>query len=295
MKITPGTIVVGVDGSPSATSALEWAAAQARAEHRPITLVHAVGAVSPAWIDEAIADSREANLGLRQQAQAVLDEAHGIVAKHAPTVEVHEHFRLEDPREVLLELSATAEMIVVGSRGRGPVRRLLLGSVGVALIRHAECPVVVHRPSKPGAVHQGVAVGADGSPESGVVLEFAYRQAALRDLPLTVVHCAWDVPFPVPTIQSGTATEERAEEERLLLSEAMAGLGEKYPEVRVQVELAHGMPENALVAASEKMNLLVLGTRQQKLSTRLIHGSVSLSVLEHALGVVAVVPLIDRS
>ena len=295
MKIKPGTIVVGVDGSESAAKALDWAAEQARVERRQITLVHAVGAVSPAWIDAAVAEPREANLSLRQHAHALLTEARERIEGRAPEVEVQEVFRLEDPREVLLELSATAEMVVLGSHGRGPVRRLLLGSVGVALARHSECPVVIHRPGKTGAVRHGVAVGADGSPESRTVLEFAFRQAALHDLPLLVSYSAWDsrgmfVPgYPV------SDPEANETEDRLLLSESMAGLAEKYPDVRAQVELSHGMPESTLMQLTEKMNLVVLGAHRRNFADRFLHGSVSVAVLERAGCPVAVVPLTDQS
>ena len=107
----------------------------------------------------------------------------------------------QDPREQLLELSKRAALVVVGSRGRGKVRSLLLGSVGVALVRHSACPVVIHRPWNPGMVRNGIVVGADGSEESRSVLEFAYQQAALRNLPLTVLHC-----FPDGQAAMGAAT-----------------------------------------------------------------------------------------
>ena len=84
-------------------------------------------------------------------------------------------------------------MLVLGSRGRGQLRSLLLGSVGVALVRHARCPVVVHRPGHAGTVRDGIVVGADATEESLPVLEFAYREASLRKLPLTVLYSYWDI------------------------------------------------------------------------------------------------------
>ena len=150
-----GTIVVGVDGSPSARRALAWAADQAACERRPITLVHAVGPQGGVWMDQAGFDTRVGLEHMQTASQRLLADARADVARRAPELEVHEILRVADPRDVLLDLSREAAMVVVGSRGRGPMRTLLLGSVGVAVTRHAECPVVVLRPGNPGLVRNG--------------------------------------------------------------------------------------------------------------------------------------------
>jgi len=64
-----------------------------------------------------------------------------------PDVEVRRRVVRDRPAAELVDLSRTARLVVVGSRGRGGVRGLLLGSVGHALIHHAHCPVLVARPS----------------------------------------------------------------------------------------------------------------------------------------------------
>lgn len=285
-----GSIVVGVDGSPSAQRALDWAAHQAEREHLPLSLVHTVGAVTPAWIDRAVADPAAAQDLLRTQAEELLDLSRGEVVRRAPAVEVRTAFRFEDPRETLLEASRTASMLVVGSHGRGRLRRLLLGSVGVALVRHAQCPVVVHRPGNPGRVRLGIAVGADGAPESRPVLEFAYRQASLHAQPLRVVHTYWD--FQAATAEYVMpADPEESQHERLLLAEAMAGMAEKYPDVHAEVEVLRGRPEEALVTLADRMNLVVMGHHHGGRAAQLLFGSVAVAVVEHATCPVAVVPV----
>ena len=92
----------------------------------------------------------------------VLERAREVIARHAAGAEVHECVRIGDPRDVLIDLGTEAAEVVIGSRGRGPVRSLLLGSVGVSLSRHATCPVVVHRPGTEGRVHTGVVAGVVG-------------------------------------------------------------------------------------------------------------------------------------
>lgn len=286
----PGTIVVGVDGSESSHRALRWAVERAVAEHRPLTLVHTIGAVTPAFLDAAIVDAKDARSALYAAGQKVLDDATSAVESTSPGVEVHQWFDLADPRQALLQLSEGAVMIVVGSRGRGQVRSLLLGSVSVAVVRHAQCPVVVVRPGNPGKVRNGVVVGADASPESTPVLEFAYREAALRDLPLTVVDCVWDIHAGTPdaTVPEAPLALESA---RLALAEAMAGLGEKYPEVRVTTRLVRGVPQKTLVGLGKQMDLIVVGAHQHSRISQALFGSVSVGVVEHATCPVAVVPV----
>jgi nucleotide-binding universal stress UspA family protein len=291
MDTPSGTIVVGVDGSPSSARAVAWAVTQAAAEHRAITLVHALHAVTPTSMDAATVPPQEAQEAVRATGHQVLAQARAEAERRSPGLEVHEVLRSEDPRELLLELSREAALVVLGSRGRGKLRSLLLGSVGVALVRHAHCPVVVHRPSHPGTVRHGVLVGADGSEESRVVLEFAYREASLLDLPLTVLHCAWDMNTGTGTGYTMAEPIIDVETERLQLAESMAGMAEKYPEVRVSTEMVRNLPHEALVRMSERMNLTVVGAHQAGRLAQLMLGSVSVAVVEHAKSPVAVVPL----
>lgn len=292
MDVNAGTIVVGVDGSASSLRALAWAAEQAQAERRSLTLVHAINAVTSAYMDTAVLYPREVRESLTAEGREVLGAAREEVARRSHGVEVHEVFRLADPREVLLELSQQAAMLVLGSRGRGTLRRLLLGSVSVAVARHAGCPVVVHRPGKQGVVRHGVLVGADGTEDSLPVLEFAYKQAALRDLPLTVLHCFWDVgteSLGGYIIPSDITVD--LEDEQALLAQSMAGMAERYPEVTVRADISRGQTDQVLLHMAEEMDLVVLGAHESGMVERLLFGSVSVSVLEHATVPVAVVPL----
>jgi nucleotide-binding universal stress UspA family protein len=243
------------------------------------------------WLDQAGVDHRTAVESMRTAAQEMLAAARAIVVAEAPDLDVHEVVRVADPRDALLGLSEHASMIVLGSRGRGPVRSLLLGSVGVAVTRHAACPVVIHRPGSAGRVRHGVAVGVDGSDRMGTVLDFAYRQAALRDLPLTVVHCFWDVPTASTDTRLVDPRSAEVEEQRMVVAESVAGMAEKYPEVRVRTELARGLPDASLVQVAERMNLLVVGAHHGGAASAVLFGSVSTSVVEHATCPVAVVPV----
>lgn len=163
--VPAGSVLVGTDGSSWSQAALVVALDMAGSAGRPLTLIH-VGDTDPSGQD-------------------VLTRARAEAARRAPELEIHAVLRAGDPREVLVASTEHAAVPVVGSRGRGPTRSLLLGSVSVAVTRRAHCPVVVVRPHHPGLVRQRVLVGADGSPESRPTLAFAFQQALSRRLPLT--------------------------------------------------------------------------------------------------------------
>ena len=288
-NVPTGTIVIGVDGSTSSEHALDWAVDQALAERRPLTLVHALGNPTPAWTDLVLANPKMAYASIERDGQEVLTAAATRALKRGPGLQLHQVLEFVDPRSLLLDQSEKAAMVVIGSRGRGPVRRLLLGSVGVALARHATCPVVIHRPSGEDAPKHGILVAADGSPASRPVLEFAYHEAEARRLPLTVMHCFWDIQS-VTTVAYGGGHVDR-ETERLELAESLAGMAEKYPDVEVHETVAHGLPEVLLATAGETRELVVVGAHQGSKAQQLMFGSVSLHVVEHAHCPVAVVPL----
>jgi nucleotide-binding universal stress UspA family protein len=275
----PGTIVAGVDGSASAARALEWAIDQAVREHRPLTLAHAVDPTVAARIAAAGADPVAVQESLQSDANATLARARTRTADRAPELVVHEVTSPSDPRVLLLDLAKQAAAVVVGSRGRGPLASLLLGSVGAAVVRQATCPVVVVRPGNPGVVRNGVLVGIDGTEQSLVPLEFAYQQASLRRLPLTVMHCFGE-----------TGSGQLDDEVRLTVSEILSGLGEKFPDVRTRVELAGGAVAGALVQASRRMDVVVLGAHHGSALGSVMAGSVAISVLEQASCPVAIVP-----
>ncbi len=292
MSIKAGSIVVGIDGSSSSEQALAWAVEQAAVEHRPITLVHGVPPGTPALLDPAGSSPREAReLSLRDKGQEVLDRARQEVQRLAPGVTVYDECRVQDPREALVELSEAASMLVLGSRGRGPIESLLLGSTAVAVVRHARCPVIVHRPMPTSATRGGIAVGADATEDSLPVLEFAYRQAAFRRVPLTVVHSFWYFQQPSAVADVLGDAVAPTSQQRVALAESMAGFAEKYPDVTVHTQMDQGMPERYLLRLADEMDMLVVGAHQGNRAEQFMFGSVSVWLVEHANCPVAVIPL----
>lgn len=267
--IPPGTVVVGIDGSISADRALDWAIDHAVRERRQLTLAHGVEVIGAATLDALTDDGCK-----------LLTRAREHVAERAPGLAVNQAVWTVGARVTLLDLAEEASLVVVGSHGRGPVARLLVGSVSAAVSRQAPCPVVVVRPRNLGLVRHGVAVGADGSPSSATTVEFAYRQASLRGLPLTILHCTEN---PLP----GDTDDDR----RFWAVEPLSGLAEKFPDVRATVELATGAPADQLVHASERMDLVVVGAHHGGRFTALVEDSAARALVERASCPVAVVPL----
>lgn len=296
-EIPAGSVVVGYDASPHSDRALDWAIEQARLENRPLTLIHGVDPAQYNIMNLEGLTETPLSVTLRETSEGMLRDARRRVKGQDPTLEVVTAVRMVDPRAALVEASEDAAMIVVGSRGRGPVARLVLGSVSAALPRHAHCPVVVLRPrGEDEDPRRGVLVGVDDSESAQPAVEYAYRMASLRDQPLTVMHVfhdpMWDEgPRDIPYDTEGY------EQQRLLLDQAVAGMREKYPDVETRFLFSRGLTDDALIRVSRSMDLVVVGPhRRRPFIGRLLDTNVGKSLTGRAPCIVAVLPRpVDQS
>ncbi|MCW2696288.1 MAG: UspA domain protein [Modestobacter sp.] len=146
----PSKIVVGVDGSPSSSQALRWAAQQA---HLTGAELHAVTSWAPpttyGW--EFAAPDFDWQDNARSTLAGALDETLGETGAAG----VHRHVVEGHPARALLDAAAGAELLVVGSRGHGGFSGMLIGSVSQHVIAHAPCPVVVVRHEATGRTSAG--------------------------------------------------------------------------------------------------------------------------------------------
>lgn len=136
-------IAVGVDDSESSHRALEWAAQEALRRGAVLQVVTAwswdavegapLAAVDPATMEE---------LAEQTQSRAIAE----IVDVMDPKPPVTRRIVQAAAVEALAEATQEADLLVVGTHGRGPVRSFLLGSVSLSVIKHAACPVVVMPP-----------------------------------------------------------------------------------------------------------------------------------------------------
>jgi len=286
-----GSIVVGVDEVALAGQAVRWAGEQAALEGRRILLVRAASAVTTGWSTHAMDVPPGTFTSQRLHGDELLGRARDQVHAVAPDVEVDELVEVTDPRTLILRAAEGAHLVVLGSHGRGPLLSHLLGSVGVGVLRRADCPVVVHRPGHPGRVHDGVVVAVDATQDAMPVLEHAFHQASLRDLPLRVVHYVMDPRSARVGVPMAGDLSVQTQQDELALSEAMAGMREKYPDVRTKVCTTPGLAKRDIVTAASRADLLVVGTHQRPAADRLLVGSLSTAVLEHVTCPVALVPV----
>ncbi|MGW0481387.1 universal stress protein [Nonomuraea sp. NPDC003214] len=262
-------IVVGVDGSAPAAAAVEWAAADAQRRGLALRIVHVCGHEADAGETLEIAADRA--LALTRDVEVTTESLPGHAADR------------------LIGESATADSLVLGSRGLGGFTRLLVGSVSVAVAGHAAGPVVVVR--APRVVEHGrVVVGYDGSEHSHAAMEYAVQQARARQAQLHVV-TSWQMPpfFSSHAVAYTGLIEEAMEDEMRMARERVTPWRLANPGLVITDEQSRIHPISALVEAAESADLVVVGSRGRGGFASALLGSVSHGVLHHAPCPVAVV------
>ncbi|MGW4528287.1 universal stress protein [Amycolatopsis sp. NPDC004378] len=142
-----GPVVAGVDGSPNSEQALAVAFEEASLRGAPLVAVHA-------WNDLTYEDTRgTARIPvdpamLAEEEERLLGQRLAGWGEKYPDVRVRREIVRDRPRHALLTASAEAQLVVVGSHGRGGFTGMLLGSTSQALVQHAQCPVLVVRPER---------------------------------------------------------------------------------------------------------------------------------------------------
>ena len=139
------TIVVGIDGSTSARLATRWAAREAELRRADLILVSAWNMPLDGYNFGDVPFSEEALKSLEIEAEERLAEAAEDARSVATDLWIVTQAVQGQAASVLMHASRDADLLVLGSRGLGGFRELLLGSVGQQCVNHASCPVVVVR------------------------------------------------------------------------------------------------------------------------------------------------------
>ncbi|GAA0265414.1 universal stress protein [Actinomadura nitritigenes] len=281
-------IVVGVDGSKQSLRAVDWAADEAVRRNAPLRILYVV---TP-WLFDVPVDPRAGAMRawLLYGGEDIVGYAVDRAGERAPGLDVTGEQIGGQAAELLVDRAQDALMLVVGSRGRGGVGGLVLGSVAFQVASHARCPAVVVRDA-PSEEYGEVALGVDGSPASTEAVGFAFGEASVRRARLHAV-LAW--PHPISTGPGDMQPlvydpEVVTKGEERVLSECLSGWRAKFPDVEVVPEVVHGRAAPALVRASEQADLLVVGSRGRGGFTGLLLGSVGHAMLHRSRCPVAVV------
>jgi nucleotide-binding universal stress UspA family protein len=284
-----GRVVVGYDGSDTSVRAAAWAALEAKARGRGLALVHAIlPPVTTGGLGVGLPPSLDLIESLELQAKNELD----AVGAGFSDIDVVASVLIGAPSGVLLEASESADLVVIGSRGRGGFRGLLLGSVGAQVAAHSSCPVAVIRSDAPEGAST-VVVGIDGSPGAESALAFAFDEASRHGWTVIALH-AWDVPaydlLVVPNGPVPIPLTDVADDEVRLTAEVLAGFRDDYPDVEVEERLVRSQAVQALVEASAGAAMVVVGTHGHGPTVGALLGSVSNGLLHKSRVPVVVVP-----
>ncbi|WP_426404594.1 universal stress protein [Streptomyces sp. R-07] len=284
-------VVVGVDGSDASLAALDWAVDEAVRHGRPLRIVHA-----SLWERyEGVVPARTMD---RPSGQVLAENIVGVAAerarRRAPGLALTADVLAEDPSGALLREGQESMLLVVGSRGRGDLADLLLGSVGLVVAARAHGPVVVVRGDRQAleARHQRILLGIGDHDVDAPAVRFAFREAAVRGAELDVVR-AWRRPAHEPVDhlllsgEPGTYSEQRAAE---LLDKALEATAGEYPDVRLRRSTVEGPAHRELTDRSAAADLLIVGVRRRDRLVGLELGRVAHRALHHASCPVAVVP-----
>ena len=283
-------VLVGVDGSVSAQASLAWAAAEASYRRCPLRIVHTftwpmIGDPFGLNLTEPIND------GLRAAARWILSEAENQARQASPDIKVTAELFAAAAAPTLLSQARDAQLVVVGGRGIGGFRGLLVGSVSSTVAAHAPCPVIVVHPHRDGTAFPAsptgrIVVGVDGSEVSAAAIRFAFQEAARRRVAITAVHAAMPT-RQHPSLHVPTDIVEQVDWQ--LFAKAMASKRVLFPAMDVRTKLVHSHPVEALLDEADGAELIVVGSRGRGGFTGMLLGSVSQAVLHHAACPVAVV------
>lgn len=296
-------ILVGFDGSANSVQALEYGARLALRRKTRLTVVmtykvpvkfYATYAALP-HEPEGVARRRDAEQTLNQARELLVDfpGESGVAAVEGDSV------------GALAEISARAQVVIVGARGRGGFLGRVLGSVAAALPAHSKCPTVVipgdetepHRALEFDLAQDEAPVfaGVDGSLISRIAALQAAEMASGAGTTLSLITVLHPLDESIlwhagPSVDVPELTNQRRKELAEQLAAEVAWVKRHFPDLQVEAAVQLGQPDQVLEEASHRGQLTVVGTRGRGGLRSALLGSTSRSVLHQAAGPVMVVP-----
>jgi nucleotide-binding universal stress UspA family protein len=286
---TPGSVVVGVDGSKNALGAARWAAGVADRFGLPLTIVDAVPDLRDYYPTKVAAD-REAVLAAL--AQAALNEAEDTVRADFGTLPIETtpvQSRDKMVSDTLVALSPQARFFVVGCDDVSPAGALFVDSETLRLTMHAACPVIAWRGDVASPDTRPILLGVDGV--NGAPIALAFEFAHRFNAPLVAAR-AWSMlrqPGDVtnPLLLDWDVLEN---DQKRIVGEALAPWRRRYPTVEVTAVLEAVSPGRLLVQHARDAQLVVVGRSRRGLVASALLGSATLNLLHHSPTPVMVCP-----
>jgi len=287
-------IVVGIDGSDGAKAALLWACEEAR--RQPGTKIIAVSS----WMSSMPQMSPwtagyDVPLDLSEATAAELKASiAAVMSDRFPDIEVEERVVCGSASAALIDQGVTADLLVVGSRGLGGFKGLLLGSVSHQVVTHAPCPTVIvpHRDGQPAANYtalRSIVVGVDGSPNSIAALRWAAQRVHKSETVLRAVY-GWLTP-PTAVAPIGTGIPDTFIKGAAEALDGFIAAAELPDDVHAVPVSREGSPAKVLLMEGRQADLLVVGARGHEGFVGLLLGSVATAIAHHAPCPVAVIPV----
>lgn len=288
-----GKVLLATDGSEEAGSAAGAAVELCETTGSELHVVYVgpavrhVGDMGPVFLDPEAEQAAQQRLDEHSQEQlrAEVKKVGELGATAAGT-----HLRAGHPADQIVRLAEDLDVrtIVIGSRGRGGIRRALMGSVSEDVVRHAHCPVlVVRRDGGDTLFPARIVVAVDGSRESDAAALIAAELSKPADSELYVVHAGptAHLPYQYPYLAENVESfYEQAKAEARKFLEEQAEKVRAETEAPVHTSLRIGSPEREIVELADEVDagLVILGSRGLGGIRRAMMGGVSDSVVRHA-------------
>jgi nucleotide-binding universal stress UspA family protein len=267
-------ILVGIDEEQASQTAVDWVIDRARRAPVHVTLFTAFDMLVS---DPVAGEARLAKTAAR-------------ISEAVPGAEVDTEIADRSILEGLVERSADADLLVIGSHPHRRVRSVLTGALPAAIVTHAHCPVIVVPDDwEPGGDRVVLGVADDDS--SDAATRFAAREAVTAGVPLDAVH-AWKL--PVPSMDAVSAMVVGPEELEAIHTELLRRVTDRldrsYDDLELRALLGHGDQAVTLDGVVDDARLLVLGTRRHGPAVGALLGSTVQHLLHHGRIAIAVVP-----
>ncbi len=295
-------VLVGIDGSANAETAMWWAVDIAVATNRPLRLLTcyslpvmvglgaAAGYMGPMLTSEEIREIDAAN-------RKMLEDLKAKVVAAQPGLSVELFIDQGSPATAVLKASEDAAMIVMGTRGVGSTHALVLGSVSYAVAHRAKCPVILVPESAERAAGGRIVVGVDGSKNSTQAAIWGLHFAEALKRPVELV-AAWQYPYAAMSPEIGMVMGPDIEELRVAMKRDARKLVDQvrmhlsvdeHSHVSITTDTVEGSATEALIDHSRTNDILIVGSRSRSLLAAALLGGTTLALAHRSKCPVAIV------